>query len=178
VHDGGHRTSVDLWKSDGRVALSKPIVAQEMVALLESLAAGGVPAAPSPSAPEPTSLPIASVFDAESALRRCLKRPEILGEIIQCFFNDVENVLPQVRAALERGDLAEVGHLGHRLKGTVVNLCADAARQAAFRVEQFMLRPGDRADAEEAVGALERECEVLKAAFAEHRSRIYPRDEG
>jgi len=150
--------------------LSKPIVAQEMIALLESLGSGETLATALSPAADFASPCKARVFDDEAALKRCLNRPDVLAEIIQCYFNDVEAILPQVRVALEKGDLVGMGHLGHRLKGTVVNLCAEAARQAALGVEQFMLRPGDQADAAEAVEALERECEILKTALADYLS--------
>ena len=49
--------------------------------------------------------------------------------MIQCFFDDVDNLLPKIRAALEKGDLEEVGRLGHRLKGTVVYLAQNRPRR-------------------------------------------------
>ncbi len=89
--------------------------------------------------------------------------------MIQCFFDEVGNLFPQMRAALEKGDFAEVGRLGHRMKGTLVYLGAGPAREAALRVERFFTCPGDTAsEAEEAVNALEQECLVLKAALCKH----------
>ena len=79
-------------------------------------------------------------------------------------------MLPQMRAALEKSDLAEVGRLGHRLKGTVAHVGAEAAREAALRVERFMLYAGEQAEAEDAVRAFERECEVLRAALTEYQA--------
>ena len=55
----------------------------------------------------------------------------MVREMIQCFFDEVDNLFPQMRAALEKGDLAEVGRLGHRMKGTVVYLGAQPAKEAA-----------------------------------------------
>ena len=86
------------------------------------------------------------------------------------FFKDADDFLPQIRAALQKGDLAEVGRLGHRLKGTVTHVGAEAARELALRVERFMLHAGEQAEAEEAVRAFERECEVLKAALTEYQA--------
>ena len=74
-----------------------------------------------------------------------------------------------MRAALEKGDLEEVGRLGHRMKGTVVYLGAEPAKRAALRVERFCKSSGGtQAEAGEAVNALEHECIVLKAALSEH----------
>ena len=63
------------------------------------------------------SPPAATVFDPEVALKRCLNKRDLLQEMIAFFFKDADSFLPQMRAALEKGDLAEVGRLGHRLKG-------------------------------------------------------------
>ncbi len=96
----------------------------------------------------------------------------MLGEMIRCFFDDADRLLPRMHAALQSGDLAEVGRLGHRLKGTVVYLGAESADEATLRVEKLS-QPGDvPAEAEEAAQAvhiLQQECETLKAALAQHR---------
>ena len=77
--------------------------------------------------------------------------PDMVREMTQCFVDDVENVLPQMRVAIERGDLVEVGRLGHRLKGTISHLGAEPATLAARRVEHFLRHGGRQEDAEEAV---------------------------
>ena len=94
----------------------------------------------------------------------------MVREMIQCFLDEVDNLFPQMRAALEKGDLVEVGRLGHRMKGTVVYLGADRAKQAALRVESFE-RYGCRTnEAEEAIGILEQECKLLAEALTEYRA--------
>ena len=75
--------------------------------------------------------------------------------MIRFFFDDVEKLLPQIHAALQRGDLAELRSLGHRLKGTIAHLAAEPARAAALGVERIGLGGGEQAEAEEAVRALE-----------------------
>ena len=64
--------------------------------------------------------------------------------MIQYFYEEVENVLPQMRLALQKGDLLEVGRLGHRVKGTVVHLGAEPAREAATKVEHFYRGGGEQ----------------------------------
>ncbi len=89
--------------------------------------------------------------------------------MIGCFFDDVDNVLPQMCAALETGNLVEVGRLGHRMKGTLLYLGAQPAEEAAQDVERFCKSSGGTpAEAEEAVNALEHECTLLKAALVKH----------
>jgi CheY-like chemotaxis protein len=152
--------------------LSKPINSREMIALLESLAAniGTASTASGPTQPlDPTA---AVVFDLASAMKQCLNKRDLLGQVIDLFFKDADRLLPQMRAALQKGDLTEVGRLGHRLKGTLVHLGAEPARAAARRVERLMLHGGEQAEAEKAVGAFERECDLLKQALSSHRSAV------
>jgi HPt (histidine-containing phosphotransfer) domain-containing protein len=149
--------------------LSKPVNAQEMIGLIESLAQGVAPLAATPS-PAATSFPAtALVFNPDEALTRCFNSANMVREMIQCFFDEVDNLFPQMRATLAKGDLLEVGHLGHRMKGTVVYLGAQPAKEAALRVERFCKSSGGTAsEAEEAINALEHECMVLKSALAGH----------
>jgi len=153
--------------------LSKPVNAQEMIGLVESLA-GGVAsvaqfAAATPSAADSSSQATAVVFNPEEALARCFNSKDMVREMIQCFLDDVANLFPQMRVALEKSDLVKVGRLGHRMKGTVVYLGAQPAKEAALRVERFCKSSGGTpSEAEEAINALEDECIVLKAALCEH----------
>ena len=163
--------------------LSKPIDAREMIAMAESLAvkaaatnAGAASTISNPT--RPVHPPAAVIFDLDAAMERCLNKRELLQEMIGFFFKDATSLLPQMHVALQKGDLAEVGRLGHRLKGTLLHLGAKAARDAAKRVEHFMLRACEQAEAEEAVRALERECEVLRAALTEYLATTSPMQGG
>ena len=148
--------------------LSKPIDGHEMIALVESFAAGtavdvSAPVVLTSVVRESASLPNAAVFDRELALKRCLNKPDLLQQMIAFFVKDADTLLPQIRAALQMGDLLEVGRLGHRLKGTLTHIGAEAARDAAQRVERFLLSAGEQVEAQDAVRALEHQCEVLKS---------------
>jgi len=88
--------------------------------------------------------------------------------MIQSFFDDVDKLFPQMRAALATGDLVKVGRLGHRLKGTAIYLGAEPAAKAALQVERFCTSSdGTPSEAEEAINALEHECLALRAALQE-----------
>jgi PAS domain S-box-containing protein len=120
--------------------------------------------------PRTAVAPAAVVFDPELALSRCFESREMVREMIQCFFEEADSVFPQMRAALEQGDLTEVGRLGHRIKGTVVYLGAQPAEEAARGVERFCRSSGGTASqAEEAINALEQACLALKAALSQPR---------
>ncbi len=151
--------------------LSKPFNAQEMIGLVESLScgiapkmepAGAMPISPQTSPPAP---PLFSI--PKRALSHCFNSNDMVRQMIQYFFDEVDSLFLQMRAALEKGDLVEVGRLGHHIKGTVVYLGAHPAKEAALRVERFCKTTGgDPADARQAVDALEHECLALKAALA------------
>ena len=152
--------------------ISKPIDAHAMISLVERLASGSAAvnagAASTASSPEERiGRPAATVFDPEVALKLCLNKPDLLQRMIGLLSKDMDTFLPKMRVALQNGDLAEVGRLGHRLKGSVSHVGAEAAREAALRLEHLPLHAGDRAEAEEAVRRFERECELLRAALTD-----------
>jgi len=152
--------------------LSKPVNAQEMIGMVERLASGGVAearAAYATSSPAEISPQAAAVFDRDEALGRCFHNEDMVREMVQCFLDEVDDLFPKMHAALERGDLVEVGRLGHRMKGTLLYLGAQPAKDTALRVERFCKSPGGTvAEAQEAVNVLHRECVRLKHAVAEH----------
>jgi HPt (histidine-containing phosphotransfer) domain-containing protein len=88
--------------------------------------------------------------------------------MVKWFFAETERLLPEMHRGLQRGDVVELGRLAHRLKGTVVYLGARRAVDAAQRAERFVAG-GSLGDADEAVHALERECEALKTALIDYQ---------
>ena len=110
------------------------------------------------------------------ALTRCYNDPGVLAEMVKCYFDEVVVLLLQMRSALEGNDLLALGRLAHRFKGTVVYIGAEPVSAAVTRVEQFERCGGTKAEAEQALGTLERECEALKAALAEHWVAVCPKD--
>jgi signal transduction histidine kinase/HPt (histidine-containing phosphotransfer) domain-containing protein len=151
--------------------LSKPINGPELIALVESLARSALPAAEvavaPPRFPEDSPRETAPVFDPELACARCFNCQEMVLNMKQCFFNEVDDLFLQMRAALRQGDLTQIGRLGHRLKGTLLYLGAQPAADAAYRLESFGAAQGvTPSEAEEAIDAAEQHCTVLKAALA------------
>ena len=149
--------------------LSKPINGPEMIDLVESLARGSrseaddALASSGPATVSPQAAAV--VFNPDEALAHCCDSGDMVREMIECFNTDAEDLFPRMRAALQQSDWVEVGRLAHRLKGTIVYLGAHAAMHAAIRVEQFEAGAGEPVAAEQAVNALEQECERLKAAL-------------
>lgn len=154
--------------------LAKPVDAREMIALVEDLAGDATPELRSAESPpdaggeRPGAL---QIFNAEDALARCFNSEKMVHEMIKSFLDESGEMFAQMRSSLEKGDLKQVGRVGHRIKGTVVYLGAEAAKDAAGRVERFYMEHGSPAQAKEAVDALERECETLKKALEEFTAR-------
>jgi CheY-like chemotaxis protein len=152
--------------------LTKPASREAIVDAIASVTAGEPTTSTNDSA---RKLQAGSpVFDVQAALKRCLGKQEMLAQMIRVFFDDIDKLLPQLHSALQRGDLPQVRKLGHRLKGTIAHLAAEPATEAAMRVESIGLYRGEQSEAEEAVRMLERECQVLKAALADHQATTAP----
>jgi two-component system, sensor histidine kinase and response regulator len=149
--------------------LSKPVNAPEMIGLVESLASGAPAAQPVATTPPPPTVAAPAtepVFNPDQALARCYNSTDMMREIIQCFYDELTNLFPQMRTALEKGDLVEVGRLGHRMKGTVIYLGAESACEAALRIEQACESAGASVPAATAaIDAFEHECIALEAAL-------------
>jgi PAS domain S-box-containing protein len=136
------------------------------------------PLTPDPCPLTPDPCPLAPIFNPEEAIARCFNSKKMAREMIQCFHDEVAELFPQMRGALEQGDLVQVGQLGHRLKGTIVYLGAEPAKRAAVNVERFHKSGvGTPAEAAEAIDALQRECAALKAALTGHPLASENRDE-
>ena len=99
------------------------------------------------------------------ALEQCFHSRKMLEQMIGYFFEESMSMIPRMREALGKGDRAEIGRLGHRMKGTVVYLGAQPATAAVQAVETVCRAPdGTTEDAAAAIDALERECTRLAAA--------------
>ncbi|MCH5372853.1 MAG: response regulator, partial [Planctomycetes bacterium] len=151
--------------------LAKPVQAQHLIGEVERLAQGAEPVQEAfPETPRPPSATVqtAVVFDRSEAIAKCFDSRDMLRRMVRYFFDEYEELLPRMRNALEKGDLDVLGHLGHRLKGTVAYLGAQPATEAARGVEQLCNGyDGTQTNAEEAVNTLEQQCRILKAALSE-----------
>lgn len=116
--------------------------------------------------------PPSSVFDIAIALQQCFHDWDLFAEMIEYFFAEIEALFPRLDLAVARGDLSEVGYLGHRLMGTVAYLGADRASEAIRWVERFENDSGNRIGLAEATRKLKRECNALKAALLAHLAAV------
>jgi HPt (histidine-containing phosphotransfer) domain-containing protein len=153
--------------------LSKPVNGVEMINLVEALASN---TRKSQAVPEPASegqTPPAPIFNPEDALARCFGSREMMLEMIQCFLSELDGIIAKMRSARDKGDLHEVGRLGHYMKGTVAYLAAEPAKEAALRAERFCkTSDGTEEEAEESIDRLERECNRLRSVLVEYQASV------
>jgi two-component system sensor histidine kinase/response regulator len=108
--------------------LSKPIHAAELFALVERLTGGtlaGGEAAP----------PRAPLFSADDLLDRVGGSRPLLAELVTLFAQDAPGAIAALQRALADADAAGLQQAAHRLRGALLNFCADTTAAAALEVE-------------------------------------------
>lgn len=93
------------------------------------------------------------ILSLAAALDRVGGDSQLLEEIAKLFLDNTPKLLEQIRQAVADRDALALSRSAHALKGSVGNFGADAAFQAAFRLEE-MGRSGELAGADEAYAAL------------------------
>jgi CheY-like chemotaxis protein len=140
---------------------SKPLQAQELFAVIESLVP--VPAEAGTGTP-PQTTPAEPVFDRNITLARVASDREFLQEIIGLFFDEIPGLLTAVQESIGQHDAKALEHAAHTVKGAVGNFAAKGAYSAAVRLER-MGHGGDFTHVKEAYTALEREVTRLQEAL-------------
>jgi CheY-like chemotaxis protein len=132
--------------------ISKPVQPRELWEAIEKfVAAGGAADA---------------VLDRDEIEQRVGGDMKLLRELIDVFFADYPRMWRNVRDALAEGDATKLSRAAHTLKGAVGVFGAQAAHDAAERLERLAGR-GDLAQAVEHVAQLETELERLKPSLRE-----------
>jgi two-component system, sensor histidine kinase and response regulator len=144
--------------------LSKPLQAQQLAQLIDRLAPCTGPMAEMACA----STPSGAVFDQHATLARVQGDRAMLQEVIQLLCAETPELLAAIRAAITRGDSQALQRAAHALKGTVRSFGAEAAGDAALRLE-VMGRSGDLTHAALACAALEQEVAALERDLAGFR---------
>ncbi|GEM_PF-2261442 len=129
--------------------LPKPVTRDGFERILMRWIPGWAPVAISafPLAPEepPSQLSTPDqreVFDRPALLRRLLGQEELIGTLLSMFDQDVPLQLAKLQEVVDQGNFAEGQRIAHGLKGTMANLEARTAAQAASVVDHAC-RKGD-----------------------------------
>ncbi len=145
--------------------LSKPVEADELLAVMTSIAGEAAREAPvSPvqdSVKERKTMNLEtdlSIFDRAAAMDRVGDDLELLIDLAGMFLEDCQTFLSDIESGLANGDSDLVHRSAHQLKGAVGNFSAQRAYDAAFTLE----RMGDNGELDEAPAAFE----ILKSELA------------
>lgn len=76
------------------------------------------------------------ILDRTTAMARVGGDADLLRELAVLFIEEYPVRMDELRSALERGDADAVERTAHSLKGAVANFGAQAAVEAALRIEQ------------------------------------------
>ncbi len=144
---------------DGYV--TKPVKAQnlydEILRLVGSPGAKGAPRTEEKKA-EPSAG--AAPADISVLLETVGGDRDLVGELASMFLEDYPAQMASIRDAVELGDAKSLHESAHKLKGSVANFGASAARELAAALE-LMGREGRAGDAPEVLKRLEMEMELL-----------------
>jgi protein-histidine pros-kinase len=147
--------------------LTKPLQAQQLFEVIEQLVSHptttqeGVREEGREENPD-------TVFDQEAVLARVEGDPELLREIVGLFLLETPELQTAIRDSIARGDRKALEHAAHSVKGAVSSFGAQAARQAALKLEMIG-REGDLTQAVPACAELDREIAHLTHALAVYR---------
>lgn len=139
--------------------VSKPILVQELFEALDGL----IPLRPAAEFAAPAGRK--EVLDWPRMMARVDGDRGLLAEMAELFLNECPKHLSAVRDATARRDAKALERAAHTLKSSVGNFAAEAALEAALRLE-MMGQKGDLTHAEEAHAALEEEIKRITAAAA------------
>jgi len=101
------------------------------------------------------------IIDREYLYENVGRDPALLREIIDLFFESSGDIVAGIHAAVRKADHEALRRDAHQLKGSLANVGAQAAAEAA-RVLEAIGRNGVLSGIEEAVHTLDREMERLE----------------
>jgi HPt (histidine-containing phosphotransfer) domain-containing protein len=104
-------------------------------------------------------------FDPVAALARASGDEGLLKEISAMFLDDCPRLISKIKNAITCGDSEALGFAAHTLKGVVGNFHAQAASEAAERLE-MMADKGELRGLDVALANLEKEIERLSGALS------------
>lgn len=141
--------------------ISKPIQADELSRVIESLAGNSRPTMAEPIEVVPARMQL----DCPALLAQVGGDMELLRYIVSVFIEDYPRGLSEIRDAVARKDSRTIERAAHGLRGAISIFHAKAAVEAALRLEE-MGRMGNMIHAVEALSVLEIDLAGLKLALS------------
>jgi CheY-like chemotaxis protein len=140
--------------------LSKPLQAEELFAVIETLGLGASEPEPSAAACQET----VSVIDWSAGLAVAEGDEALLAELIQLFCADAPQRLRMLGQALAAGELASMAREAHTLKGAAAHIGARSLHRAAQDLEEAA-KEQDLQATRTCYSTLEQEFRRLQAAL-------------
>jgi CheY-like chemotaxis protein/HPt (histidine-containing phosphotransfer) domain-containing protein len=103
-------------------------------------------------------------FDKDEALKRVGGSDNILRELVELFRVECPKQMDEILQQRAAGDLSRLARAAHTLKGSVSIFAAQAAYDAALRIEK-MGRAGNASEFDQAWADLQHETDQLLSAF-------------
>jgi two-component system, sensor histidine kinase and response regulator len=138
--------------------VSKPVQADELLKLAEALAAGAAHST-ADAADNPQT-----VLDHKLALARLDGDEALLTDLARLFLEEGPKMLNAVQVALADKDAARLERAAHSLKGAVSTFAAQAAFDAALKLERLG-RAGELEESQKVYAALESQIQRLRVAL-------------
>jgi len=151
----GDRESCLAAGMDGYI--SKPIRAQELLEVTESFAGTSGPT-------RGVDYQVDSVLDRKTALERVDGDAALLADLAKLFCDGSPRMLSNIQDAITRKNADELRRAAHFLKGSVSTFAAQAAIDAALKLERIA-RSGELMGAGDAYASLAAEIRRLRAAL-------------
>jgi two-component system sensor histidine kinase/response regulator len=138
--------------------LMKPIQPATLIAAIERVQ---LPSSPRLQEGQPEKV----VLNRPELLDRVGGDQELLAEVTEMFLKHTEELMRNVRAAIESRDAESLAYSAHTLKGMLANLAARAAQDVAHKLQQLDPQK-EPVKAEAAYTLLEQEIKAVKSELA------------
>ncbi len=145
--------------------LAKPIRARQLLAMIETVLGGALPA----EAPPPPAAPPGDQVDWPAALRAVQGDRDLLRSLAEAALEEYPRLMEAIRQAIAGRDAAGLRLAAHTLKGSIRHFAAPGAFEQAHRME-LAASAGELRQAEDALAALESEVARLAGAL-QHYAR-------
>ncbi|MGW8258061.1 MAG: Hpt domain-containing protein, partial [Thermoguttaceae bacterium] len=108
------------------------------------------------------------VFDLQQGVEKCFGKYEIFQEMVQCFFDEADDLMLQVRNSQSDGAADKIYQAVHRLRNTLIYLGTPDASEAAYRLEKIAMS-SDLSQMPSAIERLDRALAAVRTEITSHR---------
>lgn len=148
--------------------IAKPLDVNQLLGLVESIAADQAGDNPAASPTEFGAEPPGAVIDYAGAMRRLGNDDELFREFVGFYDEDSKQLLAKIETAIKKSDAAQLQHAAHSLKGLAANLGASAVVESSFALERSG-RSATLAEVESQLNDLRKKMARLDEALRQYR---------